>query len=66
MFKCSPHDSSTMDGRTSKVKVNISIDIHVLLLVASLDFSTLLSEISTLGISNHSCYICLVLHKKGN
>ena len=66
MFKCSPHDSSTMDGRASKVKVNISIDIHVLLLVASLDFATLLSEISTPDISNHSCYICLVLHKKCN
>ena len=36
--------SSTMDCGTSKVKVNITVDIDVFLLVGRLDLATLLAE----------------------
>ena len=39
-----------MDGWASKIEVNIGTNIHIVLLVASLDFATLLPEISTLDI----------------
>ena len=58
----SPQDGSTMDGGAGKVKVNISVDIDKVLLVASLDFATLLPETTTFGHHSQLHYIRLVLH----